>query len=166
MEEAGAPAAVVAALRGAAEAGDWPLAGEAAWALEMMAAMSRRLTTAVGCARLRGGRRARARASRACSQAGSCRRLCLGASGRACTQPAPAPRQRCTCRAPTSRRAREAGGVEAALDLLRSARQQQPALRELPRDEDAAEAAATALHALLALLAGAFAVVVQAQQAP
>lgn len=43
--------------------------------------------------------------------------------------------------------------MEAALALLRAARQEQPALRELPRDEEAAEAAATALHALLALLA-------------
>lgn len=38
--------------------------------------------------------------------------------------------------------------------LLEKARLQQPALRELPRDELAAEAAGTALHALLALLAG------------
>jgi hypothetical protein len=44
--------------------------------------------------------------------------------------------------------------VEAALQLLRAARQQQPAVRELPRDEDAAEAAGAALHALLVLLTG------------
>lgn len=44
--------------------------------------------------------------------------------------------------------------MEAVLSLLEGARLQQPALRELPRDELAAEAAATALHALLALLAG------------
>jgi hypothetical protein len=50
---------------------------------------------------------------------------------------------------------REAGGVEAALGLLEAARQQQPAVRELPRDEEAAEAAGTALHALLVLLTGA-----------
>lgn len=49
---------------------------------------------------------------------------------------------------------REAGGVEALLGLLRSARQQQPATRELPRDEEAAEAAEVALHALLVLLTG------------
>ena len=49
---------------------------------------------------------------------------------------------------------REAGGVEAALGLLAAARRQQPASRELPWDEDAAEAAGTALHALLVLLTG------------
>ncbi|PRW51064.1 hypothetical protein C2E21_5389 [Chlorella sorokiniana] len=94
MDEEGAPAAVVAALRGATEAGDWPLAGEAAWALELMGGMSRRLASSIG----------------------------------------------------------EAGGVEALLALLRSARQQQPATRELPRDEEAAEAAEVSLHALLVLL--------------
>ncbi|KAL4443968.1 hypothetical protein ABPG75_011705 [Micractinium tetrahymenae] len=94
MEAQGVPAAVVAALRSAVAAGDWPLAGEAAWALELMAGMSRRLTTAIG----------------------------------------------------------EAGGVEAVLSLLEEARLQQPALRELPRDELSAEAAGTALHALLVLL--------------
>jgi len=40
------------------------------------------------------------------------------------------------------------------MELLEAARQQQPALRELPRDEDAADAAASALHALLVLLTG------------
>ena len=50
---------------------------------------------------------------------------------------------------------REAGAVEAALRLLEAARQQQPAVRELPRDEEAAEAAGTALHTLLVLLTGA-----------
>lgn len=50
MEEEGAPAAVVAALAAATAAGDWPLAGEAAWALELMGGMSRRLTSALGCA--------------------------------------------------------------------------------------------------------------------
>lgn len=49
---------------------------------------------------------------------------------------------------------REAGGVEALLSMLRAARQQQPAMRELPRDEEAAEAAEVALHALLVLLTG------------
>lgn len=44
--------------------------------------------------------------------------------------------------------------MEAVLSLLEKARLQQPALPELPRDELAAEAAGTALHALLALLAG------------
>ncbi|KAI7844752.1 hypothetical protein COHA_001635 [Chlorella ohadii] len=94
MDEEGAPAAVVSALRGATDAGDWPLAGEAAWALELMGGMSRRLASGIG----------------------------------------------------------EAGGVEALLSLLHSARQQQPATRELPRDEEAAEAAEVALHALLVLL--------------
>ncbi|PSC75524.1 vacuolar 8 [Micractinium conductrix] len=93
MEREGAPAATVAALRAATEVGDWPLAGEAAWALEIMGGMSRRLTREIG----------------------------------------------------------EAEGVEAALELLQAARQQQPALRELPYDEEAAEAATTALHALLVL---------------
>lgn len=44
--------------------------------------------------------------------------------------------------------------MEALLGLLRSAREQQPATRELPRDEEAAEAAEIALHALLVLLTG------------
>jgi hypothetical protein len=48
MEAEDAPAAVVAALADATAAADWPLAGEAAWALEMMAGMSRRLTSAIG----------------------------------------------------------------------------------------------------------------------
>lgn len=48
----------------------------------------------------------------------------------------------------------EAGGVEAALALLQAARRKQPVLKELPRHEEAAEAAATALHALLVLLTG------------
>lgn len=45
--------------------------------------------------------------------------------------------------------------MEAALELLGAARGQQPAERELPRDEEAADAAASALHALLVLLTGA-----------
>ena len=48
MDEDGAPAAVVSALRGATDAGDWPLAGEAAWALELMGGMSRRLASGIG----------------------------------------------------------------------------------------------------------------------
>jgi hypothetical protein len=48
MEEEGAPAAVVAALHAAVEAADWPLAGDAAWALELMAGHSRRLTSGIG----------------------------------------------------------------------------------------------------------------------
>ena len=48
MEREGAPAATVAALRAATEVGDWPLAGEAAWALEIMGGMSRRLTREIG----------------------------------------------------------------------------------------------------------------------
>lgn len=48
MEAQGVPAAVVATLRSALDAGDWPLAGEAAWALELMAGNSRRLTSAIG----------------------------------------------------------------------------------------------------------------------
>lgn len=48
MEAQGVPAAVVAALRSAVDANDWPLAGEAAWALELMAGTSRRLTSAIG----------------------------------------------------------------------------------------------------------------------
>jgi hypothetical protein len=50
MEEEEAPAAVISALTGATANADWPLSGEAAWALEMMAAHSRRLTSAIGCA--------------------------------------------------------------------------------------------------------------------
>lgn len=49
MEEEGAAAAVVDTLAAAAAIGDWPLASEAAWALELMAGMSRRLTAAIGC---------------------------------------------------------------------------------------------------------------------
>lgn len=48
MEEEGVPAAVIATLHGATEAGDWPLAAEAAWALELMGGMSRRLTSSIG----------------------------------------------------------------------------------------------------------------------
>ena len=48
MDEEGAAAAVVSTLRGATEAGDWPLAGEAAWALELMGGMSRRLASGIG----------------------------------------------------------------------------------------------------------------------
>ena len=44
--------------------------------------------------------------------------------------------------------------MEAVLRLLAAARLQQPAVRELPRDEEAAEAAGVALHALLVLLSG------------
>ena len=48
MDEEGAAAAVVATLRSATDAGDWPLAGEAAWALELMGGMSRRLASGIG----------------------------------------------------------------------------------------------------------------------
>ncbi len=48
MDEEGAPTAVVVALRAATEVGDWPLAGEAVWAMELMAGMSRRLTSGFG----------------------------------------------------------------------------------------------------------------------
>ncbi|KAI3427181.1 hypothetical protein D9Q98_007118 [Chlorella vulgaris] len=47
LEREHAAAAVVSTLRGAVEVGDWALAGEAAWALELMAGYSRSLTRAI-----------------------------------------------------------------------------------------------------------------------
>jgi hypothetical protein len=48
MMDEGAAVAVVSTVVGALEAEDWPLAGEAAWALELMAGFSRRLTSKIG----------------------------------------------------------------------------------------------------------------------
>jgi hypothetical protein len=52
-----------------------------------------------------------------------------------------------------SKLCRDAGGVEALLALLSAARRPPPSA-ELPRDEEAVDAAVCALHALLVLLTG------------
>lgn len=48
---------------------------------------------------------------------------------------------------------RELGGVAAVAALLRAALAARPAVKELPRSEEAAHAASTAVHALAVLLA-------------